>query len=276
MSLLAALSSSPAQRATRRTAAGRVRSVLKRRPDHSAQGPRVASGLAGVHARATVPSNVAQELMMAVNRWLPLSGLLFVVLVLVAVVGLAGDTPGSDATAAELASFYDEEEVRQAIGAFVWAASIPFLVFFAVCVARRFPDVQQVWQQVLVGGSVLTGAIVAILSAAHFAMVDGANNDVSAGLQALSLIGANGWVAFNAGFGVMMLGAAGCLIPRLRSYRWLGWIALVLGIALFIPFADFIALILTLVWIIVVSVMLFRDTDAATGSPISHQETFAD
>ena len=70
-------------------------------------------------------------------------------------------------------------------------------------------------------------------------------------------------VAFNAGFGVMMLGAAGCLLTRAGSYRWLGWIAVVLGIALFIPFADFIALILTLIWILVVSVLLFRHATAA-------------
>jgi hypothetical protein len=167
-----------------------------------------------------------------------------------------------------VASFYDDEQWRQAIGAFVLAASIPFLVFFAVSLATA-ADVRRVWEYVLIGGSVLMGATLALLSAVWFALTDGATNDASpAALQALNLIDGNGWVAFNAAFGVMMLGAAGCLISRPRSYRWLGWIALVLGIALFIPFADFIALVLTLVWIIVVSVMLFRDTPA-TGPTVS-------
>jgi hypothetical protein len=66
------------------------------------------------------------------------------------------------------------------------------------------------------------------------------------------------WVAFNAAFGVIMLGAAGSLLADGRGYRWLGWVALLLGIALFIPYADFIALLLTLIWIIVTSVLLFR------------------
>jgi hypothetical protein len=61
----------------------------------------------------------------------------------------------------------------------------------------------------------------------------------------------------------MMLGAGGSLLartrPRTRLYRWLGWAALVLGIALFIPFVDFVALLLSGVWIIVTSVMLFRE-----------------
>jgi hypothetical protein len=212
-----------------------------------------------------------EELMMDARRLLPLSGFVFVILVLVAVVGLGGDTPDSNAPGEEVASFYDDEMWRQAIGAFVWVASIPFLVFFAVSVAAAFwsAHVRRVWEYVVIGGSVLTGATLALLSAVHFALTDGATNNASpASLQALNLIDGNGWVAFNGSLGVMMLGAAGCLISRPRSYRWLGWIALVLGVALFIPFADFIALVLTLVWIIVVSVMLFRDTPA-TGSAIS-------
>jgi hypothetical protein len=66
------------------------------------------------------------------------------------------------------------------------------------------------------------------------------------------------WAAFNAAFGVIMLGAAGSLLADGRGGRWLGWVALLLGIALFIPYADFIALLLTLIWIIVTSVLLFR------------------
>lgn len=69
------------------------------------------------------------------------------------------------------------------------------------------------------------------------------------------------WVAFNAALGVMMLGAAGCMIPS--GVRFMGWSALVLGIALFIPFADFFALVLTLVWIIVESVLLYRAASPA-------------
>jgi hypothetical protein len=40
-------------------------------------------------------------------------------------------------------------------------------------------------------------------------------------------------------------------------------VALVLGIALFIPFADFIALLASGLWIIVTSAMLFRERSDA-------------
>ena len=68
---------------------------------------------------------------------------------------------------------------------------------------------------------------------------------------------------------MMMLGAAGCVIAHARAHRWLGCEALLLGIALFIPYADFFALLLTLSWIVVVSVMASRSAlgsrDAAAG-----------
>ena len=49
----------------------------------------------------------------------------------------------------------------------------------------------------------------------------------------------------------MMLGAAGLLISGAGARRVLGWTALVLGVALFIPYADFVALMVMLVWFIV-------------------------
>jgi hypothetical protein len=213
---------------------------------------------------------------MDIRRVLPLSGVVFVVLAVVAVVGVGGDTPANDASGAEVLAFYDAHAIRQGVAAFVLAVSVPFLVFFGVSLATTAwtegADRQPVWQYVLIGGSALAGAVLLVSAWVHFALADGGDNKVSQeALQGLNVLDADSWIAFNGGFGVMMLGAAGCMIPRVRAAlpSWLGWTALVLGIALFIPFADFIALILTLLWIIVVSVMLFRGSAplSAAASP---------
>jgi hypothetical protein len=210
---------------------------------------------------------------MDVRRVLPLSGVVFVILAVLAVVVLGGDTPSNDASGAEVLSFYDAHTVRQAIAAFVFAVSVPFLVFFGVSLATAaWPegaDRRPVWQYVLIGGSGLAGAVLLVSAWVHFALADGGDNTLSPeALQALNVLDADSWVAFNSAFGVMLLGAAGCLIPRPGRHRWLAWAALVLGILLFIPFADFFALILTLVWMVVVSIMLFRGSGIlAGGSP---------
>ena len=201
---------------------------------------------------------------MDLKRLLPLSGVVFVALVAFAVVVLGGSTPGSDASAAELASFYDNETARQGIAGFVLAASVPFLVIFGVGLATalspREAGRSSIWELMLIAGTVLTGGMVLVVAFLHFALVDSVDQGVSgSALQALNALDNNTWIAFHPAFGVMMLGAAGVMIPRAHGHRWLGRIALVLGIALFIPVADFVALLLTAVWIIVASVMLFRE-----------------
>ena len=70
-----------------------------------------------------------------VSRWLPLSGVVFVVLMLVVIVGVSGETPGTSDTGAEIASFYSDESGRQGVTAFLLAATVPFLLLFAACLA---------------------------------------------------------------------------------------------------------------------------------------------
>ncbi len=211
---------------------------------------------------------------MDARRILPLSGVAFVVLGLLAVVVFGGDTPDSGAPGREIASYYDAHEAREFIATFVLAASVPFLVFFAVSLALALWPGESgrppVWELVLIAGAVATGATLLVAAMLHFALVDAADSASPGGLEALASLDANVWVAFNAGFGVMMLGAAGSLLAQAAGPRWLGWAALVLGIALFIPWADFFALLLTLVWIIVTSLLLFRERLGPTYAAAPH------
>jgi hypothetical protein len=205
---------------------------------------------------------------MDVRRLLPLSGVAFVVIGVVAILIGGLDSPSSDASTTEVLDFYDDNEVANFIAVFVLAASTPFLVFFGATLAAASSEGGErrtVWEHVLIGGAALQAGILLMMATLHFALVDGANqDDVSAeAVQALNVIDGNTWVAFNAGFGIFMLGVAGCLLGRVRPLpAWLAWAALVLGICLFIPFADFIALLLTLLWIIVASILLFRAAPA--------------
>ena len=202
------------------------------------------------------------------SRLMPLSGVAFVVVGLLAVVALGGSTPDTSSTGAEVQSFYADNDVRQAIAAFVLALSVLFLVLFAVSLATDAAAAANVrghsfWPLVTIAGSVLAGVCFLITAAIHFALVDAADQGLSGeALEALNSLDGNTWIAYNAGLGVMMLGAAGVWLTAIRRNVWLGWSALVLGVALFIPFADFVALLLTLVWILIASVLLFRERAA--------------
>lgn len=202
---------------------------------------------------------------MGQQRLLALSGIAFVGLVLVGLLGVARDTPGTGASAEELASFYGEHTVRQGIAAFLLAAAALFVVLFGIGLATRFvqrDSSPSVWGYVLIAGTVLVAGAVLIVAFAHFALANGADEKISpVALQALNALDGNTWMTFNPAFGVMMLGAAGTLLSA-GVLRALGWVALVLGVAAFIPFADFFALLATLLWIIVTGVVLARAKQA--------------
>jgi len=208
-----------------------------------------------------------------IRRLLPLSGIVFVVLVVVPVVVLGGDHPESDGTAAEVVEAYADDVVQQGLAAFLLAASAPFVVFFASALAARLGldgghQHRPIWERVVLAGSAITASAATIAALIHFALADGADQEVApTALQALNVLDNNVWLPFNSGLGVMMLGAAGLLLTERALPRWMGWVALVLGIALFIPFADFFALVVALIWIIVASVMLYMAAEHPNRPP---------
>jgi hypothetical protein len=198
----------------------------------------------------------------ATERWLALSGAAFVVGAVAAIVVIGGDTPDGDSSAAKVSVFYQAHQNRQNLAAFVLAASVPLLVFFGVVLANATRPARggrrPVWPTVLTGGAVLAASAFALSAFIHFALADSADNVTPAVAQGLNALDADTWIAFNSCLGVMMFGAAGSLIPSTGKWRVLGWIALPIAIALLIPFADFFGLLLTGIWLIVVSVMLYR------------------
>ena len=199
------------------------------------------------------------------NRLFVLSGVAFVALVVLAIVGIGGSTPGTGASADELARFYNEHDVQQGIGTFVLAAATPFLVFFGIGLATRLgprAGGMSSWGYVLLSGTILVAGSVLLSAFVHFALANGGDEKITpTALEALNTLDGDTWMAFNPAFGVMMIGAAGMLLSA-RAFRWLGWSALVLGVAAFIPFADFFALLGTMLWIVVTSIVLARENGA--------------
>jgi hypothetical protein len=205
------------------------------------------------------------------RRLLPLGGIAFVAFVVVAFAGLNGDTPGSEDSAATINAFYDSHHASEFVAALLLAAAAPFLVLFGISLASALwpadGNRRPFWQIALAGGSALAGATWILGAFIRCALADAATKRGMAGsaLQALNVLDADAWVAFNSGMGVMMLAAAGALLAR-RVHPVLGWIALADGIMLFVPYADFSGLILSGLWIIATSVQLYRQGPAFAES----------
>jgi hypothetical protein len=202
-------------------------------------------------------------------KWLSLAGVAFVVLVVASIL-LTGSTPDENAPAREIATYYDDDEVRQGISAFMLAAGGAMAALFAVRLALAFWPAdgrRPVWQIFQIAGGTAAGLGFALAGMIHFALAGAGDTEGAA--QALNQLDNASWLAFNSGMGLLMLGAAATWLSQSARPRWLGWIALVLGIALFLPFADFIALLVSGAWIIAVSIILVRSAEANSAAPIS-------
>jgi hypothetical protein len=192
---------------------------------------------------------------------LSLSGIAAVVLIAVTFV-VGGSNPDPDASAATVLSFYETHHGRQIAATFLLTASVPFLVFFAAALASTLwpqePGARPVWELVLLAGGAVAGGAILLAAAVHFALADTPTQLSPSALKTLNVVDGDSWIAWNAGIGVMMLGAGGSLLSRAAGSRWLAWTAVLLGILLFVPFADFFALLASGLWILAASVAALR------------------
>jgi hypothetical protein len=197
---------------------------------------------------------------MQARRLPTLSGAAVVVLVGV-VVALLPSTPGSGDSGTTIAAYYNDHQARTAVAAFVIGLTAPLLVAFVsvLAAARRNDAERSVAERVLRGGGVLVAGTFLMTAALTFALADVPDKVSGSALQALNLLSNDMWTAWNPAVGVMMLGAAATLRGRAGSLHVFGIVAAVIGVALFIPFADFFALLATALWLIAVSVVLWRD-----------------
>jgi hypothetical protein len=200
---------------------------------------------------------------MTLRKLLPCSGVALVVLIAVSVV-LGGSTPSSTANGVKVASYYDAHQARMFVVSFIFGLAAFTAVLFASWLARslRSDDGTSVWDRVLLGGGVMFAGSLGFVGAANVALADSPTKISGPALQALNLLLNDSWVFWNAALGVFMLGAAGACLTSPAAYRWLGRIAIVLGIALFIPFADFFALLVSGLWIIAATLVLARRGEA--------------
>jgi hypothetical protein len=192
-----------------------------------------------------------------VKRYAPLSGIVFVVLFIVAFVVLGGSTPGIGKPPADVASFYAQHHDKETNAAFVLALATFFLALFVASSWMLIRDEGQVWSALFFGGGMVAVAVFLVAASIHLALADGGDHNLDpVALQALNALDNDTFVGFTS-VGIMLLGAAGAMIPRQAVLKWLGWLALVIGIAVFTP-VGFVAFAGAGIWIIATSIVLFR------------------
>jgi hypothetical protein len=201
-----------------------------------------------------------------------LSGVLFVVLVLIAFIPLGGNTPEGDDSAQKVVSFYSDHETREIIASIVLGLGAVSLLFFAATLKQRLESVRPdrgILPTVALGAGIIASGGFLAAATVHFALADYASDIQPSAAQAVNAIDSDFFLPFAMGIAAMIF-AASLWLVRTKSLlpTWLGWVGIVLFIVSFTP-AGFVAFGLAGIWIIVVSILLYvRDEAASTPVPV--------
>jgi hypothetical protein len=192
------------------------------------------------------------------QRWTPLAGLVAVAIVVVAF-SIGGDTPDSHDPAGKVTAFYAAHSSKQQAAAIILIFSAPFLVWFTSHlrhVLRSAGGTGRLANSAFAGGILAAGGFL-LAAGVHYAVADAADSAKSLGaVQTLSILDADLFFPFAGGLAIMILSAGIAAVRHGGLPSWLAWAGVVIGVAFFTP-AGFVAFLLSGVWIIVASLVLF-------------------
>jgi hypothetical protein len=196
------------------------------------------------------------------NRLAPLSGIAFVVLLILGFAVFGGDTPDIDDSGSKIVDYYADHQGSQIATGILVALSTIFLAVFVVSLRdylRSTGDGGDFWPTLALVGGVVSVAGFLVAVGVHFALIDGGDKNISPdAMVALNAIDNDNFFSFALPLGIVMLGATGAILKAGAALpRWLGWAALVLFVVQFTP-AGFVAFGLTGIWIIVASILMYQ------------------
>jgi hypothetical protein len=199
------------------------------------------------------------------SRFAPLTGVLFAVLAVVAVV-TGSESPGTNEPPAKIVAYYATHESEVKTSAVLFGLAFLILVLFAASLRsylRRTPAAEGLSALVL-AGAVLIAAGTLIGSGIEFGLAKEIHHLGPEAVQTLNFISEE--VPFLPVVGGAFLLATGSGLAILRGAplpKWLGWVAIVLGIAALIPPASFPSLFGFAIWSAIVSILMYRRLGAA-------------
>ena len=187
----------------------------------------------------------------------PLSGVAFIA---VAVIGFAvgGEPPGADEPVQEIVNHYsDNKDAIQISAALVGVAGF-FLIIFGAYLRKVLSAAEGPGG--MLSAAVLAGASVMAVGAAidatiAFALAEAVDDIEPAAVQALQALWDNDFFPIALGSSVFLLTAGLSIVRHGALPKWLGWVAIVLGIVGMTP-AGFVGFLGGAVWILIVSVLL--------------------
>jgi hypothetical protein len=204
------------------------------------------------------------------RKWLvPAAGILAVVLIVIAAI-VGGETPDGDDSLRKIVSFYRDNDDEQVIAAALLGWGTAFFLLFASGLWRIVRDRETERHgasSLLLGGSILWAAGATLFAGLTFTLGDFAKDLTPSAMQALNAMNSDMFMTVAVGTFAFLLGTGISILNTRILPRWLGWVAVVIGVLAVTPIGFFAFLAMGL-YVLIASVMLLvREPSPARAAP---------
>jgi hypothetical protein len=202
------------------------------------------------------------------KRWIGLTGLLFVILVVVSGAVMGPMPPNSNASAAQVVAFYSKHKSRVELSAYIVELSVFVAVIFFWYLRDLVATVEANRRLATIGfvGVVIFAVQGGLTASVKWALADAVNHVAPTTMQTLGVLQNDG-STFLGGVGqaVFLIATGIALIRSGVLARWLGWVGVVFGVvALALPFIGPIPAGL---WVLIASIVILVRERGGVPSP---------
>ena len=204
------------------------------------------------------------------HRFVALLGALFVVLAAAGYL-VAGDTPGHHATGAEIRDAYDSETKHQTAAFLVALAAVPLLFFagYFRAVLNSLHPSGWLSANVALAAAVVMATGLTIQALIHAALAEAAQTPEFSDPALQAMNGLDGWSFYPiaVGLSAFLLSSGVALLRGRRIFApFVAWAAVVLGALTLVPIVGFFIAIVSGVWLVAISLLLFARSQAVGRS----------
>jgi hypothetical protein len=203
------------------------------------------------------------------ERLAPLSGVLFFLLIAAAIIIFPDETPSVDDSRAKVVKFWLEHDSDAVASSIVFALSAIPLVWFAGTLraaSRTAEEAEGRLSATAFAGAIVLAAAIVIGATMQFVVADGADDLPPIAIQTLSAASSDFFFPFLIGIFLWLSATALVILRHRLLHAAFGWLALLLAIVSITP-VGFVGFIATPVWILAVSIALYRKQGAVAPPP---------
>jgi len=203
------------------------------------------------------------------SRLAPLTGVLFAVLAVAAAFSNSAESPEASASPAKVLAYYAGHRSEVETSAILFALAFLVVVLFAGALRsylRRTAAAEGLGALVLAGGVMMSvGALVG--TSIEYGVAHNLHSFTLSELHTLNFLSDELFLPVIAGGFVFGVSAGIAILRGAALPKWLGWVAIVIGIAAIVPPVSFPALLAFLVWSLVVSILMYMRTGTDEPAP---------